>query len=736
MPQLQPPPIDPRTYDQLVHQVEQDAQHYTALTVDIQEGALQAAVLSEDVYQTGTGKPYTFQYESDGIMITESMVAGLVIGDGTPRGQAALTRLLNLKRAGSVTRVSIRRWSAPPEPSMDAGKMLTRIFARLATIAVDRLNRVPDKHFMRFLDLIGVDMTPPQPARVPLTFHLAEGSTQAVRVPAGTPVAAPADDSGLQEAIFETEQPLIIVPTRLAFIYVKGGWFEGQTDNSLYYNMIHLATGEERIHDTIPARLEDRQVIAYLGFEQALPNRMTNIYFDVGEAQIDQYIQLSWWYSEGGKQLPLTVRDHTNGLTKSGIVSFLGPSVMKPAQRFDRTAYWIFVKLESSSDPKLPIINHILLNTTWASQTITVREEKMGSSNGQKDQSFETTLKPVLTMPQVEVFEVDYPTPTEAQAVINAEGEDAITPEPDESGYWVRWHQTPDFYASSGQDRHFVIDHLSGVVRFGDGVRGRVPLPGRNNVRISYRSGGGTVGNRAPETITELKTAIPYIDRVTNRIPASGGANAESLDQLRQRGPTLLRHQDRAVVAQDYEDLAYIASSQVAKSRALIAEGIIPDSDGDRIDAGLVRVIIAMQTAADPPTPSAGLINHVREFLRARCDPTIQLEVKAPVWMPFDVQADVVPQTLETSGDLAMRLEVALRAFLHPVTGGSNGEGWDFGSLPAQSDIYAVIQSVEGVSYVQALTAERAFDQINPDVMPDSLIRPGTIVVRLVSAIQ
>ena len=69
---------------------------------------------------------------------------------------------------------------------------LIRIFARYSEIIIDRLNQVPEKNFLAYLDLLGVSPVPPLPARVPLTFVPTAGSPAGVRVPPRTQVAAPA----------------------------------------------------------------------------------------------------------------------------------------------------------------------------------------------------------------------------------------------------------------------------------------------------------------------------------------------------------------------------------------------------------------------------------------------------------------------------------------------------------------------------------------------------------------
>src|SRR5437763_17095796 len=60
-------------------------------------------------------------------------------------------------------------------PLDDPGLMLSLIFARLLELALERLNRVPEKNLLAFLDSLGVSLLPPSPARVPLTFGLTAG---------------------------------------------------------------------------------------------------------------------------------------------------------------------------------------------------------------------------------------------------------------------------------------------------------------------------------------------------------------------------------------------------------------------------------------------------------------------------------------------------------------------------------------------------------------------------------
>src|SRR2546429_90742 len=71
----------------------------------------------------------------------------------------------------------------------DPGVTLIELFAWMTEQVIYRLNRVPSKVYVKFLDLLGVPLFPPTAARAPVTFWLAAPQTETLRIPAGTQVA-------------------------------------------------------------------------------------------------------------------------------------------------------------------------------------------------------------------------------------------------------------------------------------------------------------------------------------------------------------------------------------------------------------------------------------------------------------------------------------------------------------------------------------------------------------------
>ena len=95
----------------------------------------------------------------------------------------------------------------------DPGITLLELFAWMTEMLIFRLNRVPEKNFLAFLNLLGIRLQPPQPARALVQFGISE-KTDSVRIPAGTRLATnPTDDE--PELDFETDVDFVAISNRL-----------------------------------------------------------------------------------------------------------------------------------------------------------------------------------------------------------------------------------------------------------------------------------------------------------------------------------------------------------------------------------------------------------------------------------------------------------------------------------------------------------------------------------------
>ncbi|MBA3338355.1 MAG: putative baseplate assembly protein, partial [Geodermatophilaceae bacterium] len=97
----------------------------------------------------------------------------------------------------------------------DPGVTLIEAFAQMVDQLIYRLNRVPDRHYVKFLELIGVELRPPAAARGEVTFWLSAPQPQPVVVRAETEVATARTDIE-DPLVFSTLGELAIVPCAFA----------------------------------------------------------------------------------------------------------------------------------------------------------------------------------------------------------------------------------------------------------------------------------------------------------------------------------------------------------------------------------------------------------------------------------------------------------------------------------------------------------------------------------------
>jgi len=352
-----------------------------------------------------------------------------------------------------------------------------------------------------------------------------------------------------------------------------------------------------------------------------------------------------------------------------------------------------------------PKLHGIYRNTTIAVQAESVRNETLGSSRGTAGLTFVISKSPVLAE-EVEVDEASALSEGErkeirengALAYRETIGEDGET-----TAFWVRWSRTEDLSSSSPEDRHYELDPTTGTLAFGDGIRGRIPPSGIDNIRCSYQAGGGSRGNVARGELSMLRTSIAYVDRISNPAPSEGGFDTEPLERIVERGPERVRHRGRAVTAKDYEELASEAAQGLAKVKCLA--GI---NDKSEAESGWISVVIVPQGASDRPLPSLGLKRQVLGYLRERASAVAtapgRLRVTGPAYIEVTVTATIVAVSFDSVPLLEREAARRIKAYLHPLTGGIDGRGWPFGTLPALSDFYALLEGLPYADHVERLS--------------------------------
>jgi predicted phage baseplate assembly protein len=383
-------------------------------------------------------------------------------------------------------------------------------------------------------------------------------------------------------------------------------------------------------------------------------------------------------------------------------------------------------------------------NAVWARQVQTVSDELLGSSNGQIRQAYFMRRSPVLAGQVIEVrelkgarAEVELPI-LQRELVRQGLSEADLRTVTDRatgkvSEVWVRWQERPHLLFSGPEDRHCVIERSQGQVRFGDGRRGRIPATGVNNILARhYQAGGGVAGNVSAGAVKQMMSGV-LAQGVSNPRPAGGGAEAETLPSVHRRGPQSIRHRKQAITTSDYEWLAREASPAVAVARALP----VTHPDG-RPMPGWVRLVILPQSSEARPLPSFELRQQVLAYLRLRCPASMggQISIAGPDYLSVGVEAAIAPRSAAQAGPVLVAARQALLAFLHPLTGGPEGDGWPFGRDVFLSDVAAVLEAVPGVDYVPELhlLLEGTPQGEGVDVPPNRIVAAGDLRLSLVGA--
>ncbi len=457
-------------------------------------------------------------------------------------------------------------------------------------------------------------------------------------------------------------------------------------------------------------RVTDTENALYLGFDRAIANAALSLFLPVRpnpftRASDEDSAQLLWERWTGARWSGVTINDGTRGLRRKDILQLLVPGDAASAPLFGSNLHWLRVRVESGSFARNPELDAIHLNAVYAENYVTAREELLGSSNGEPDQSFTLAKKNLTAGEQVVVIEPAI-TEEDRDAVVAAEGADAVGALLDANGaitgYRVRWSKVASFGLSGPGSRHYTLDPATAELRFGDGVRGLIPPAGRNNIIAElYRYGGGARGNAPAGKVNQLRSALPVVKEVYNPGAAEGGADQESLERLQRRGPETIKHRDRAVTPEDFESLARDASPEVARARCLSTT-----DPGLLFQTGWVTVLIIPDSDENQPNPSQELINVVSDYLLERCTAhlvlggPVQINVIPPEYLRVAVEVDVAYVNINDAKLVESAINESLKTFFHPLRGGPDGRGWEFGRSVYVTEIYQRIETVPGVDYV------------------------------------
>lgn len=286
-----------------------------------------------------------------------------------------------------------------------------------------------------------------------------------------------------------------------------------------------------------------------------------------------------------------------------------------------------------------------------ASQVVNFTNQTLGISNGQKNQTFQ--LNSDIADKTITILV----------------GGNSYT-------------HTDTFSSSTSTDTHFTtsIDTQGKMsIYFGDGINGTIP-PTNATIIAGYSTSVGFAGNVAENSIT-YKVTIPSLLSgltldVTNINRSSGGADIESLEELKKRIPLSLRTLLRAVTRQDYIDIANLCPG-VAKSG-------LSFSCGKTVDIYIVPMGGGVATNTLLTTLVNWFDNKRMVTTRVNALPAGEIKVQ------LEWNVDILPNYSKS---------VVGAAVAQNLLGFISVDKQEIGGTLEIGDIYQIIENTEGVNF-------------------------------------
>jgi predicted phage baseplate assembly protein len=573
----------------------------------------------------------------------------------------------------------------------DPGVTLIETFAYMTDVLLYRLNRVPDRLYLKFLELIGLQLFPATSARTGVTFFLSSPAQATMTLPTGTRAATLRTET-LEPVVFTTTEDLPIIACSLLSVRTAE------------------ASGDDRIDRTEQLRLRvpfaafsaspqpgDSLLV---GLSEPVPRCAVRLQFQctiegVGVDPEDPPLQ--WEAYDGTTWHACDVgEDGTGGLNRDGSIVLHVPRQHSAALLDGDRAGWLRARVTNAADGQptysaSPVIHGLIADTIGGTADVAhadvIEHETLAVSEGVAGETFRTAYTPVL--------------PAGAALRLIVTSEDG----------WTEWSQVEHFAESSATDHHFMLDAVHGVISFGPGIRqedgtlrqcGALAPKGAIIQLEAYATGGGRAGNVSAGSIRTLKSSIPFVAGVENRYPATGGVDGEDLDSAKARGPILLRTRNRAVTAEDFEQLTRAAAPEIARVKCLPA--------GDGADAGSVRILVVPaapivdgQIRFEDLVPDQATMERVLNALDGARLVGTRVIIEPPVYQGVTVVAQVKAKPKTSAARVREEAAAVLHRYFNPLVGGPDGKGWPWGRPIQSGEAYTALQEIRGVDFVEEI---------------------------------
>ena len=651
----------------------------------------------------------------------------------------------------------------------DPGRTLIELFAWLGDALLYRANLVPERQRLVFLKLLGMGLQPAQPATGIVSLSLAQPtvldahtlapqavvkSAQPFETLAETTVLPVAGEAYIKRALASDEQARRSdLLQGLARIHHISGSVKAYETTPVFAGGVAVPEGVDVFGDSADRALwiallapraakpadqpaTNAAVVAALGGPTpvllslgVVPALAPPALFE--QVSVPAAVPVQWETTRRGTggldtdYLDIDVASDTSGgLAQAGVLRLRLPSKdqiwapsndvgvnpragvgdtpprLDDADRAARLVTWIRLRPKDGELVQSLPLSWLSVNAVQVDQRSTLGGRVLGVSTGLADQTFSLPLASV--------------DPATLQVQVEETGR----------GYQP-WTRVDDLAAISSdpavarEAAAFELDPEAGTLRFGDGLRGRIPDTG-NRIRLAFgRFGGGAAGNLPAGTLAELQgrevggANAPPI-KVAQPLALAGGADAETLAVAEQRIPALLRHRDRAVTADDYRALAAQAPA-VDAGRVEVLPRFRPSDR--RFDVPGVVSVLALPDAplapAPNPRPDRPFIERLHDYLSARTPLATELYVIGCEYVAIGVAVAVTLRDGYAPDQVLQDVREALRRLLWPLApGGIGATGWPLGRAVRSRELEVEVARVDGVDELSGI---RLFKQNGSD---------------------
>jgi hypothetical protein len=292
--------------------------------------------------------------------------------------------------------------------------------------------------------------------------------------------------------------------------------------------------------------------------------------------------------------------------------------------------------------------------------------------------SFEN--EPNLTLSAYDLMHVDADAATPAITLTSTLGTDTTT-----------WTAEQDLLEDGPADTQFVVEIESdgtARLRFGDDVNGRRPASD-SVFKATYRVGNGIAGNVGANTVVVVDPTTGAT--CTNPLPAVGGSDPETPEQVRRRAPQAFMTQERAITMADYERVTEM-NAQVENSVATL-----------RWTGSWYTVFITAEpkcAATLSPTLRKELKQHINRYRLAGQD--IELQSPQYVSLEIDLTVCVDPDYFRSDVERALNDVLSGRLLRDGTKGVFHPDNFTFGETVYLSRVYAAARRIAGVTSIVA----------------------------------